>query len=78
MTERQNIEWKQSWQDDYLKWVCGFANLPCRQAGAVGGVIYIGKDDEGRVVGLADYQSLLEIFLWNKGKSRVESIIGKH
>ena len=27
---------------------------------AVGGVIYIGKDDAGRVVGLADYQALLE------------------
>ena len=37
MTENQNIEYKQSWHDDYMKWVCGFAN-------AVGGVIYIGKD----------------------------------
>lgn len=53
MTERQNIEWKQSWHDDYLKWICGFAN-------AIGGVIYIGKDDKGRVVGLEDYQTLLE------------------
>ena len=26
MTERQNIEWKRSWQDEYLKWICGFAN----------------------------------------------------
>ena len=31
MTEQQNIEYKQSWHDDYLKWICGFAN-------AVGGV----------------------------------------
>lgn len=53
MSERQNIEWKQSWHDDYLKWVCGFAN-------AVGGTIYIGKDDEGNVVGLPDYRNLLE------------------
>lgn len=53
MTERQNIEWKQSWHDDYLKWICGFAN-------AIGGVIYIGKDDTGRVVGLSDYQALME------------------
>ena len=37
MAESQNIEWKQSWQDNYLKWVCGFAN-------AHGGTIYIGKD----------------------------------
>jgi ATP-dependent DNA helicase RecG len=37
MPEQQNIEYKQSWHDDYLKWVCGFAN-------AQGGQIYIGKD----------------------------------
>ena len=24
--ESQNIEWKQSWHDEYLKWICGFAN----------------------------------------------------
>lgn len=53
MSERQNIEWKLSWQDDYLKWVCGFAN-------AIGGLIYIGKDDEGNVVDLIDYRTLLE------------------
>ncbi len=53
MPESQNIEYKQSWDDDYLKWVCGFAN-------AIGGVIYIGKDDNGNVVGLADYKLLLE------------------
>lgn len=53
MSERQNIEWKQSWHDDYLKWVCGFAN-------AVGGVIFIGKDDDGSVVDLLDYKALLE------------------
>jgi len=23
MPEQQNIEYKQSWHDDYLKWVCG-------------------------------------------------------
>jgi ATP-dependent DNA helicase RecG len=26
MPEQQNIEYEQSWHDDYLKWVCGFAN----------------------------------------------------
>lgn len=26
MKENQNIEWKQSWRDEYLKWICGFAN----------------------------------------------------
>jgi ATP-dependent DNA helicase RecG len=53
MSEQQNIEYKQSWHDDYLKWVCGFAN-------AIGGVIFIGKDDKGNVVHLKDYAKLLE------------------
>ena len=53
MSERQDIEWKQSWHDDYLKWICGFAN-------AQGGTIYIGKDDHGNVVHLPNYQRLLE------------------
>jgi len=53
MPEKQNIEYKQSWHDDYLKWVCGFAN-------AQGGVIYIGKDDNGNVVGVDDYKRLMD------------------
>ncbi len=53
MPEQQNIEYKQSWHDDYLKWVCGFAN-------AHGGTIYIGKDDDGKVVGVAGHKKLLE------------------
>ena len=53
MSETQNIEYKQSWHDDYLKWICGFAN-------AQGGKIYIGKDDDGKVVDVANYKDLLE------------------
>jgi ATP-dependent DNA helicase RecG len=53
MPEQQNIEYKQSWHDDYLKWVCGFAN-------AHGGKIFIGKDDNGKVVGVADYKKLMD------------------
>ena len=26
MTEHQTIEWKESWRDDCLKVICGFAN----------------------------------------------------
>ena len=26
MAESQNVEWKESWRDEYLKWICGFAN----------------------------------------------------
>ena len=53
MSENQNIEWKENWRDEYLKWICGFAN-------AAGGKIYIGTDDNGRVVGVADAKKLLE------------------
>lgn len=53
MPEQQNIEYKQSWHDDYLKWVCGFAN-------AQGGAIYIGMDDDGKVVGLDNHKYLLD------------------
>jgi ATP-dependent DNA helicase RecG len=53
MPEQQNIEYKQSWHDDYLKWVCGFAN-------AQGGVIFIGIDDYGTVVGVDDYKKLMD------------------
>jgi ATP-dependent DNA helicase RecG len=53
VSERQNIEWKQIWHDDYLKWICGFAN-------AQGGIIYIGKDDAGNVTHLVNFQKLLE------------------
>ena len=53
MPESQNIEYKSSWHDDYLKWICGFAN-------AQGGKIHIGKDDAGTVVGLEDYKRLME------------------
>lgn len=53
MSEKQNIEWKESWRDEYLKWICGFAN-------AVGGKLYIGKDDNGKVVGLDNVKKLSE------------------
>ena len=53
MSETQNIEYKSSWHDDYLKWICGFAN-------AQGGRIYIGKDDKGMVVGVEDYKRLMD------------------
>lgn len=53
MAESQNIEYKSSWRDEYLKWICGFAN-------ANGGSIYIGKDDTGKTVGIPDAKKLLE------------------
>ena len=53
MRENQNIEWKQAWRDEYLKWICGFAN-------AQGGILVIGKNDRGEVLGVANAAKLLE------------------
>ncbi len=53
MPENQNIEWKESWRDEYLKWICGFAN-------ARGGKIIIGKNDNGEIVGVAKAKRLME------------------
>lgn len=51
--ESQNIEFKESWRDEYLKWICGFAN-------AQGGKLYIGVADNGEVCGLQDAKKLME------------------
>ena len=55
MDESQNIEYKSSWRDEYLKWICGFAN-------ANGGKIYIGVEDEAphNVIELPDADKLME------------------
>ena len=64
MPEQQNIEYKSCWHDDYLDWVCGFAN-------AQGGKIYIGKDDSGNVIGIADYKDLME-----KIPNKIKNLLG--
>ncbi len=53
MKEHQRVEWKESWRDEYLKWICGFAN-------AEGGVLVIGRNDKGAAVGVPDARKLLE------------------
>ncbi len=53
MKESQHVEWKVSWRDEYLKWICGFAN-------AEGGVLAIGRNDKGKVVGSRDAARLLQ------------------
>ena len=53
MPEQQNTEYKSIWKDEYLKWICGFAN-------AQGGRIFIGKQDNGTIVGLKNSKKLLE------------------
>lgn len=51
--ESQLIEWKEAWRDEYLKWICGFAN-------AQGGVLEIGRNDRGDIVGVKNVFRLLE------------------
>jgi len=53
MTENQNVEWKENWQDEYIKWICGFAN-------AHGGKLTIGVNDEGVATGIPNVHKLLE------------------
>jgi predicted HTH transcriptional regulator len=51
--ETQTTEWKESWRDEYIRWVCGFAN-------AQGGKLIIGKNDKGALLGVANAKKLLE------------------
>jgi ATP-dependent DNA helicase RecG len=51
--EHQNTEWKESWHNDYFKWICGFAN-------AQGGTLFIGIDDKGYTKHLDNAKKLLE------------------
>ena len=51
--ENQNIEYKESWRDEYVKWLCGFAN-------AQGGKLYIGINDKGEVCGVDNAHKLSE------------------
>ena len=53
MLENQDIEFKSVWKDEYLKWICGMAN-------ANGGIIYIGKDDKGKVIGVNNAVKLVK------------------
>jgi len=53
MSEHQTVEWKEGWRDEYLRWICGFAN-------ADGGTLVIGRNDRGEVVGVPNARRLLE------------------
>lgn len=50
LPESQNIEYKEIWREEYLKWICGFAN-------AQGGRIYLGVNDSKEVVGIAEKEA---------------------
>ncbi|MDR2854568.1 MAG: winged helix-turn-helix transcriptional regulator [Methanomicrobiales archaeon] len=53
MMENQSLEWKRQWRDDFLKGLSGLAN-------AQGGVLEIGRNDAGIVVGIDNAKELLE------------------
>ncbi len=52
MPESQNTEYITNWRDEYLKWICGFAN-------ASGGKLYIGINDKGNVIDIDNHNELL-------------------
>ncbi len=51
--ESHIVEYKESWIDECLKWICSFAN-------AQGGTLYIGIDDKGVVCGVENAHRLSE------------------
>jgi predicted HTH transcriptional regulator len=51
--ESQTTEWKREWKDEYLDWICGFAN-------SQGGRLFVGIDDKGRIYGLNNRAKLLK------------------
>ena len=64
MDVSQPLEWKSAWRDEYLKWICGFAN-------AQGGLLVIGRNDRGEVVGVKNPLRLLEEI-----PNKTESLLG--
>ena len=64
MKEHQNMEWKESWRDEYLKWICAFAN-------AEGGLLVIGKNDAGKTVGVPNARKLL-----NDLPNKIRDVLG--
>ena len=51
--ESEQIEWKESWSDNYLETICAFANSQS------GGRLIIGKNDKGEIVGIRNAKKLL-------------------
>ena len=53
LPESDISEWKSSWRDEYMKWMSAFAWTN-------GGILHIGVNDDGYVLGLANHRRLLE------------------
>jgi len=61
--ETQNVEFKSSWRDEYLKVICAFSNSD-------GGILLIGLNDNGKPTGVKNLRKLLED-LPNKIRSKL-------
>ena len=53
MGEKHITEYKRQWDDEWLKWLCGFAN-------ADGGTLYIGISDKQHIIGVDNSKKLME------------------
>lgn len=53
MFENHNIEFKAKWKDEYMKTIAAFSNTD-------GGILHIGRDDNGRVIGVSNIHKLLK------------------
>ncbi len=62
--ETQNVEFKENWQDEYLKVICAFANMD-------GGKVILGIDDSGKIIGIKNSKKLLEDI-----PNKVKNILG--
>lgn len=62
MKENQNIEWKESWRDEYIKWICGFANA------------VVHKDySSANPIQISVYED--KIIIWNSGNCLKNSLL---
>lgn len=72
MPGHQTIEWKELWRDEFLEWICGYAN-------AYGGTLYIGKNDNGEVVGLDTMGIVADVnLLYENELQYIEIVVDKY
>ena len=70
MLESHIVEWKQEWNDEFLAWLCGFAN-------SSGGALIIGKGDDGESIGVANAKKLM-VDLPNKIRDGLGIVVDIH
>lgn len=68
MYKDQSTDWKRSWKDACMKKICAFAN-------AQGGRLYIGFDEDGNAVGVADVEKAIAD-IRNRIKGEMDITVG--